>query len=134
MKRILGVTFVTLLVALAAVGIAIGKDASTAPKAVTTTGEIVDMGCYMSHAASGEKHASCATKCISMGMPMGLLTDKNKLYVLTMPHDSQDAYNKCKDMAGKLVQITGEVSEKDGMKAIEVTAVAAAPAAPAKKS
>jgi hypothetical protein len=138
MKRILGVTFVTFLVALTAAGIATGeskKAASTAPKAVSTTGEIVDMGCYMGHAAMGAKHAACATKCISMmGMPMGLLTDKNKLYLLTPPHDNQDSYNKCKDMAGTQVQITGEVSEKDGMKSIEVTSVAAAPAAPAKKS
>ena len=130
------------LVAIAAMGIASGdekkgdekKAEQQAKKAVSTAGEIVDMGCYMGHAAMGAKHADCATKCISMGMPMGLLTDKGKLYLLTLPHENQDAYNQCKNMAGTQVQITGEVSEKDGMKSISVTSVTAAPSTPAKKS
>ncbi len=138
MKRILGVTVVTFVVALAAVSIATGesdsKKEASAPKALSTTGQIVDMGCYMGHAAAGEKHAACATKCISAGMPMGLLTDKGKLYLLTPPHENRDAYEKCKEMAGTSVELTGELSERDGMKSIEVTSVAAAPAAPAKKS
>src|SRR5262249_41204485 len=38
------------------------------------TGEVVDMGCWLGHAARGEKHVSCAQKCLNQGMPMGLLT------------------------------------------------------------
>jgi hypothetical protein len=136
MKKLFGALFLASLVAITAFGIASGADKKAeAPKSVTMTGEIVDMGCYMGHGAMGESHAACATKCISMGMPMGLLTDKDKkLYLLTMPHDNQDAYNQCKEMAGTTVQLTGTVEEKDGMKAITVTAVTKAPAAAAKKS
>jgi hypothetical protein len=137
MKRLLGVFVLTGILALAAVGIALGeskKAEEKAAKPVTITGEIVDMGCYMGHAAMGASHASCATKCISMGMPMGILEGKGKLYLLTMPHDNQDAYNKCKDMAGTQVQITGVVSDRDGMKSIDVTGVVPAPATATKKS
>jgi hypothetical protein len=136
MKRLLGAMLLASLVAVAAFGIASGEDKKAeAPKSVTMTGEIVDMGCYMGHNAMGEQHAACAAKCIGMGMPMGLLTDKDKkLYLITPPHDNQDAFNQCKDMAGSMVQMTGTVMEKDGVKAITVTAVTKAPATPAKKS
>jgi len=90
-----------------------------APKK-TLSGEVVDTGCYLAHAARGEKHASCATKCINKGMPMGLLTDNGTLYLLTMNHDDADPYNQLKAEAGKKVQITGTVMTRNGMKALEV--------------
>lgn len=86
------------------------------------TGEVVDTGCYLGHAARGAKHISCATKCIMGGMPMGLLTSDGALYLLTMNHDNADPYNKLKEMAGKTVTVTGAVMERSGMKGIDVTA------------
>jgi hypothetical protein len=88
--------------------------------ATTVTGELVDTGCYMAHAGVGAKHASCATMCINKGMPMGVLTHKGVLYLVTMPHDNPDAYNKLKTMGGKNVAITGHVYSKSGMTVIEV--------------
>lgn len=93
-----------------------------APKAETLSGEIVDTNCYLAHGARGEKHTSCAAKCISSGTPMGLLTDAGVLYLLTPNHDNPDAYNKLKDMAAKTVAVTGMVMERNGMKGIDVTA------------
>src|SRR5574341_1558654 len=61
---------------------------SGTPKSLT--GEVVDTGCYLGHAARGAKHVSCATKCIMGGMPMGLLTNDGTLYLLTMNHDNPD--------------------------------------------
>jgi hypothetical protein len=87
---------------------------------VTITGEIVDTGCYLGHAAMGEKHTECATKCIANGNPMGLLTSKGKLYLLTMSHDNADPYNKCKDWAAKQVAVTGVVIARAGMTGLEV--------------
>lgn len=94
-------------------------------KATVVTGEVVDMGCYISNAARGEKHADCAAKCIAGGMPMGVLTDKGDLYLLTMDHGNADAYNKTKEFAGKQVKITGPLREKKGMKSIDVASVEA---------
>jgi len=88
----------------------------------TLTGEVVDMGCYLGHGAHGEKHISCATKCINNGMPMGLLTANNQLYLITLNHDNADPYNQLKTMAGKNVTVTGAVATRNGIKAIDVTA------------
>ena len=90
-----------------------------ADAAKTLTGELVDTGCYLGHGARGEKHVECATKCISGGMPMGLLTSDGTLYLLTMNHDNADPYNELKTMAGKMVSVTGMVMTRSGMKGIE---------------
>ena len=87
----------------------------------TLTGELVDTGCYLGHGARGEKHVSCASKCIANGMPMGLLTADGSLYLITLNHDNADPYNKLKDMAGKKVKVTGTVMTRNGMKGIDVT-------------
>ena len=96
-----------------------------AEKAVTKTitGEVVDMGCWLGHAARGEKHISCATKCLNQGMPMGLLTSNGTLYLVTLDHDNADPYNSLKDKAGKTVSITGELLTRSGMKGIEASSV-----------
>lgn len=103
-----------------------------APRAMTLKGELVDMGCYMGKEAKGEKHKSCATKCVAGGMPMGLLTDNGKLYLLTMNHENGDAFSKCKDMMAAMVEVTGVVSERAGMRSVDVTDVKPAMAASSK--
>ena len=92
-------------------------------KSATVTGEVVDTGCYLGHESHGESHVECAAKCISNGMPMGLLTKEGKLYLLTLNHDNPDPYNQLKDMAGKNVSVTGLVMERNGMKGIDVSSV-----------
>ena len=92
----------------------------------TVTGEVVDLGCYLGHAARGEKHISCATKCLAQGMPMGLLTSNGTLYLVTLDHDNADPYNTLKGMAGKNATVTGELLSRSGMKAIEATTVKSA--------
>jgi hypothetical protein len=87
----------------------------------TITGEVVDMGCYLGHASRGDKHVACATKCLNSGMPMGLLTNDNRLYLLTLNHDNPDPYNKLKAMAGRTVAVTGAAMDRSGMKAIDVS-------------
>ena len=97
-----------------------------AAKTGTWTGEILDSGCYLGHGAMGEKHAECAQKCAANGMPLMLLTKDGKAFLLTPPHDNMDAYNQMKGMAGSMATITGALSERSGVKGIEVTGVAAA--------
>lgn len=96
------------------------------PVPQTITGEVVDTGCYLGHEARGAKHIECATKCIAQGMPMGLLTDKGALYLITLNHDNADPYNQLKEMAGKTVTVTGVVMTRGGMKGIDVSEVKAA--------
>ena len=130
MKRVLSVML--LLAATAFAFNAVADEMKAEKKPVTLKGEIVDTGCYIMAGAMGEKHKECGTKCIANGMPMGLLSGKT-LYLLTMNHDDPDAYNKCKDMASAMVEITGVVAERNGVKAIDVMAVKLAPTAAATK-
>ena len=137
MKRKFGMLFLAGAVVLAtyAVAMAEEKAAEAKEKSVTVTGEIIDTGCYLGHGAAGAKHKECAAKCVAGGMPMGLLTAKGDLYLLTPPHGNTDAYAKAKEWVSAQVEITGEMHERNGMKSIEVTGAkpAAAPAAaPAK--
>jgi hypothetical protein len=134
MKRFLGVLSLSAAVVLAVFTIAIAAEEKKAEeKPVTIAGEIIDTGCYMSHGASGEKHKACGATCVAAGMPMGLLTEKGVLYLITQPHDNKDAYNKMKGWVGDKAEVTGMVYERGGMKSIEVASAkqAAAPA-PAK--
>lgn len=125
MKRftVLTVSLVLLIAALPA----IAHEGHHLPgeKAVTKTitGEVVDMGCWLGHASRGEKHISCATKCLNQGMPMGLLTSNGTLYLVTLDHENADPYNSLKDKAGKDVSVTGELLTRSGMKAIEASKV-----------
>ena len=98
---------------------------ATGEKTVTKsiTGEVVDMGCYLGHGAKGEKHISCAAKCLAQGMPMGLLTTNGTLYLVTLDHDNADPYNNLKDMAGKNATVTGEMLNRNGVKAIAASKV-----------
>ena len=97
-------------------------------KPTTLSGEVVDTGCYLAHEAKGEKHVECASKCINNGMPMGILTSKGSLYLVTLNHDNADPYNKLKTMAGQKVTVVGTVSERSGMKGIDVTEIKTATA------
>ena len=146
MKRLISL-FAVLSVVVAAVAFAKGPEdkaehkseghshssMAAASKTGSWTGEILDAGCYLGHGAMGAKHTECAVKCASNGMPLMLLTKDGKAILLTPPHDNVDAYNQVKTMAGTMAVIAGNLSERGGVKGIEVTGVTAAAAAPAAK-
>src|SRR6266850_1513496 len=131
MKRILGACLVASVALLLFSALALaaappahhGAAAAAGPKAVT--GEIVDLSCYLGHGAKGAAHKECAAACVANGGPMGLLTPSGTLYVLTMNHEKQDAFNQAKKFAGDKVKITGPTSTKNGTRALQVDAVAA---------
>lgn len=123
MKRILGtcLAIAVMLFAISALAVAAEKSSmKIGDKPQTISGEIVDMGCYMGHGAKGAGHKDCGLKCIANGMPMGLLTDKGLLYVLTMNHDNADPFNKAKEWASEKVKVTGPVSIRNGIKSLQV--------------
>jgi hypothetical protein len=125
MKRLTVVAFSLMLAAYALPVLAHEGHEMPGEKAATktVTGEVVDMGCWLGHAARGEKHISCATKCLNQGMPMGLLTSNGTLYLVTLDHENADPYNNLKTMAGKNATVTGELLSRSGMKGIEASKV-----------
>jgi hypothetical protein len=100
--------------------------AADKPADSTVKGEVLDMGCYLTHDGQGKDHAGCAVKCVKEGgQPMGLKGTDGKVYVLLADHGDSSAYTKTKDLAGKSVEITGQVASRDGINAITVHGVKA---------
>jgi hypothetical protein len=128
MKRILGACLILAMAffvfgALAYAAEHAGHGATAAAAGKTVTGEIVDLSCYLGHGAKGSGHKECAANCIASGGPMGLLTTKGTLYVLTMNHDNADAFNQAKKFAGDRVKVTGPVTMRNSTRALEVNGV-----------
>jgi hypothetical protein len=121
MKRFVAALAVATLFALAP-GTTLAAD-KAAPSDVTLTGEVLDLACYIAHGAKGPDHAGCAAKCAEMGQPVGLAASDGKVYLLVADHADSSAFTKAKSMAGKKVEIKGEVAAKDGINALTVHAV-----------
>jgi len=91
-------------------------------KTETVKGRIVDESCYNMDKANnaGKDHkmksgdtADCAAACAKMGRPMALLTDDGKVYELTGGL-AADKNAKIIPHIAHVVEVTGDVSEKDG--------------------
>jgi hypothetical protein len=111
----------------AAVVIAFGVPAFAATE--TVKGQIVDQTCYSKDKANnGKDHkmpqdvVDCATACAKKGAPLALLTTDGKLYQIT---GGLAAEKNAKLVAhvSHTVEITGDVTEKDGKKMIEADAL-----------
>jgi hypothetical protein len=96
-------------------------------KAVTLTGEVLDLYCYMEHPenATGAEHMKCAQSCIKKGMPVGFLSADGTVYLI-IGKDHQPVNATLADWAGKKSAITGVVKENKSMKAIELVSIAEA--------
>jgi hypothetical protein len=80
------------------------------------TGEIVDMMCYVDHGAKGEKHASCAEKCIKGGSPVGILSDGKAILVVGAHKPMND---ELAPLAGKTVTLKGKMASNGGVSMLE---------------
>ncbi len=90
------------------------------------TGEVMDVACYVAQEARGSDHAGCAKSCVKNGQPMGLLTDDGTLVLLAADHKDGAPFEALKDLAGEKAEVTGTLSERDGMKVVTVTGSKAA--------
>ncbi len=84
---------------------------------VTVTGEVLDMACYVDHGASGAKHAACAEKCISSGLPVGLKGTDGKTYLLIGEH--MPANKDLAPYAAKTITVRGKLVQRDGINMLE---------------
>ena len=90
---------------------------------MTVKGEVVDVACSIAkkEAGKGAAHANCAMVCAKKGQPVGILT-ADALY--TVVGDYAAANNaKLLDFIAKNVIVVGEVTEKDGVKSINVKSI-----------
>ena len=121
MKLLLGVTASALLAAsrlVAHEGHEHAKeDGGAGGETRKITGEVVDMACYIDHNATGDKHADCAKKCITSGLPVGLKADDGKTYLLIGEHKPMNA--ELAQYAAKKITVEGKVASRDGVNLIE---------------
>ena len=87
---------------------------------ITVKGEIVDLACYLAKGKKGPDHKSCAQMCAKGGVPMGVLTESNELYLLIDDHANPKGYEAAKKLAGTNAEISGKKYVKDGMASIVV--------------
>jgi len=84
---------------------------------VTVTGEVLDMACYLDHGAQGDKHAGCAQKCISSGLPVGLKGTDGTTYLLIGEH--MPANQELAQYAAKTITVKGKLVSRDGLNLLE---------------
>ena len=51
--------------------------------------EVVDLWCFLEGGDRGADHKQCAISCAKAGNPIGLVTDKDEVYVITGLKDHQ---------------------------------------------
>jgi hypothetical protein len=90
---------------------------------MTVKGEVVDIACATSkkEAGKGAAHASCAMVCAKKGQPVGILT-ADAIYTVTGDYTA-NTNAKLLDFVAKTVLVTGAVTEKDGVKSINVKSI-----------
>lgn len=92
---------------------------------MTIKGEVVDIACATDKerkdGGKGEAHAACAMACAKKGQPVGVLT-ADAIYTVTGDYTA-NKNAKLLDFVAKKVIVTGEVTEKDGVKSINVKSI-----------
>jgi hypothetical protein len=90
---------------------------------MTVKGEVVDVACSTTkkEAGKGAAHAGCAMVCAKKGQPVGILT-ADSIYTVTGDYAANNNA-KLLDFVAKTVIVTGEVTEKDGQKMLNVKSI-----------
>jgi hypothetical protein len=119
-RRIVGaVTSSLSIVALAAV-LHLSNQPAGAQEAITVSGEILDLSCYLSKGSKGARHKTCAKMCAEKGLPIGVLTESGEVYLLLEDHDNPDPYDALKKLAGSDAEVGGKKFVRSGMQSIVV--------------
>lgn len=90
-------------------------------KAVTLTGEVVDLSCYLQLGKKGDAHKACGAKCVANGEPAGLLTKSGKVYMLLAEqhHPRRDGQvslaAEMADKMGQTITVSGMLMKKGGI-------------------
>jgi hypothetical protein len=95
-------------------------------KQTTITGEVVDLSCYLQLGKHGASHASCGSKCIAAGEPIGIVTKSGEVYLaMAEEHDprrdGKTTFRKAAtDNFAKVMTVTGTTTTVNGVKTIYV--------------
>ncbi len=119
--------------ALFALATAQTEKAKPAEKSATITGQVVDYECCMKSGGKmlGGDHQECAEACLKAGLPIGILTKNNKMYLTVSSQMMSSKHRELlSPLVNKQVKVTGKLHTFAGSQAIAVESVEeAAPAA-----
>ena len=90
---------------------------------VTVKGEVVDLWCYLEGGDKGADHKSCAVACAKAGNPIGLVTDKDEVYVLMGIKDHQPGKDLFINKMADTVTVEGTLVKKGGTQVIYVSSI-----------
>ncbi|MDX6768795.1 MAG: hypothetical protein SF051_04635 [Elusimicrobiota bacterium] len=103
------------------------KEASAAAapgEAVTVTGEVLDLSCYLGHASKGKEHQKCAKACLlDKKVPAGLLTADGSVLLLVPDHKHEKAFKPVGELAAETVTVRGRKVVSGGLPGILVESV-----------
>ena len=90
---------------------------------MTVKGEVVDVACATKkgEGGKGEAHAGCAMACAKKGQPVGILT-ADAIYTVVGDY-AANSNAKLLDFVARKVVVTGEVTERAGVKSINVKSI-----------
>lgn len=90
----------------------------------TISGEVVDLACYLHNPSmKGPGHRKCAETCAKKGIPMGILTDDGKVYLLLEDHDTPKPYAEALAKAAQTITVEGDKVTQGGLTGIVVEEV-----------
>ncbi len=105
--------------AAAALAVSLAPAGALAAKQVTVTGEVIDSWCYLTEIMYplGTAHHQCAIWCAAGGIPVGILDDQGKVYILLSFAGSERAVADpaVLELQTHRVTVEGTAFERDGM-------------------
>jgi len=110
-------------------GVATSAAGAATAQRVKVTGEVIDSWCYLSEIMypEGTAHHQCAIWCAAGGVPVGILGEDGKVYiVLKLGDDTTNVANPAVlKMQTRKVSVDGDLIERDGMNYLLVNQVVA---------
>ena len=118
--KIIRVLFVAPALLVLGVWLAFGQPKG---ETVTVKGEVVDLWCYLEGGDHGADHKKCAVACAKAGNPIGLITEKDEVYVMMGLKDHQPGKEVLIDKMAETVTVEGTLVKKGGVQVIYVASV-----------
>ena len=127
MKRRVALLFGAFAV-FAMLGLSAGN-ADAAGKRISITGEVIDTWCYLTEimVPEGTAHHQCAIWCAAGGIPVGILDDSGKVYMV-MKYGDEDTTVRppaIMNVQTHRVAVKGDLYERDGINYLFIDQVVA---------
>ncbi|MGE5309116.1 MAG: hypothetical protein ACM3OC_08530 [Deltaproteobacteria bacterium] len=109
---------------IAVLGAVLAAGTALAQEQKTIRGEVVGVSCYtQASAGQGDAQSSCSLSALKAGEPAGIVDQKTGKLYIAISGDGTNVSDKLLPNVAKLVDVTGNVQEKQGVNTITVNEV-----------